>query len=191
MAHAVDDEQRPARRRPVRAMASRLWLRPGERHQRGGGERGRRFRRHHPAPFQGDDLIGLGDLVAAVGDVHHGHPDAAGQAGQEVDQLPAAVGVDHGGGLVGEDEAGVAGQGGRHGQALQLTAGEGGGVPFLHPCQPDGPQQAGDVDVRGGEAPHDVVGHPDAQDLGLGALQDHGRAAVLTEAGGAGSGQRP
>ncbi len=127
-----------------------------------------------------------------MGDVHDRHVQPRGRSASRAVRRFAALGVDHGGGLVGDEQAGPASQSGGHRQALQLTAGESRRLPLIHAGQPDRVEQTRHVDAGGVvETPHDVVGDPHPEDLGFGVLHHHRRAACPAQAGAPGPADLP
>ena len=57
-----------------------------------------------------------------VGDNHYGPAAVMGEAADHFHDDPAAVGVERGGGFVGEDDFGISGQGTGDGDALLLAS---------------------------------------------------------------------
>lgn len=145
------------------------------------------------AARQVDDAVGGGRVGLVMGDQDNRHGMASGQCGQQGHQITAALGVDHGGGLVGDEQRGLPGQGGGRGEPLLLAAGQGRGLAAAHARQSDLGQQGFDIHgggVGGGQAPHHVVGDEHAEGLAFRALQHHGGAAAHAEARRAGAGHR-
>ena len=76
-----------------------------------------------PAVAHVHDPAGAGGHLVAVGD-HQDRLALAVQAPEQLEDLTAAVGVERAGGLVGQQQRGLVGQGPGDGQALALTAGQ-------------------------------------------------------------------
>jgi hypothetical protein len=137
-----------------------------------------------------------------VGDEEDGGAAFAGELAEEFDGGVAGDGIEGGGGFVGEDEAGLMGEGAGDGDALALAAGEGGGELITFGGETDGIEEmecalaacggggeirgegGGHLDVAGGgEEGEEVVGLEDvadvASDLVLGG--DIGVAEFVTE----------
>jgi hypothetical protein len=76
------------------------------------------------AVFHGEDVVGgLGDL-GVVGDDEEGEAGFAGDGLEDVEDFLGIVGVEIAGGFVGEEEAGLVGEGAGNGDALLFAAGE-------------------------------------------------------------------
>ncbi len=72
----------------------------------------------------GDAVGGLGDDAHVVGDEHDGGAAFAGKRLEQLDDLSLDRNVERGGGLVGDDEAGLGAEGERDDDALAHAAGE-------------------------------------------------------------------
>ena len=143
-----------------------------------------------------DHPVRRGSLGLLVGDQHHGHVVAGGQAREQIDEFAAAVGIDHRRRLVGDQQARPPGERRRDSEALLLPAGKRRGLPLRESVETDLLQQARDVHfgvgAQGGSAggsgvgrqtPYDVVGNQHAERLRFGPLQHQCGAVELPEPG--------
>ena len=188
VADAREIDRGTAARRTDLAVHASVWQQVAAttRHRAGHGARGCRSSAQL-AGLEGNRDIAQCRFVLVVGDVHDGRR-ARRQPPVEGHQLGAALVVDHRGRLVRHDETGLARQGRRDGQALQLSTRQRRGVTVVEARQPDAPERVVDCGGRAiWRAPGHVVTHAHAEHLRLGALEDHRGAAGFAEAGRAGS----
>jgi hypothetical protein len=130
-----------------------------------------------------DDPVRHCSLGLVVGHVHDRGAPVVDDPPEDVHQGPAALRVEHGRRLVREEQGGSTGQGRGDRETLELPAGERAHLSLLVPVEPDLGEERTHVDrLALRETPHDVLGHPDAEDLCLRSLEHEGGPTGTPEA---------
>ena len=141
-----------------------------------------------PAVGEADDTVGACRLRRVVRDVHDGGAGPGREGRQEVEDLGAASRVEHRRRFVGDEQGRAPGHGGRDGQALQLSAGQGIGARRSEAGEADPSEECLDVNrVFGRQSPAQVLADGAPDHLRLGTLRHDRRPAGQPEPDAAGT----